>query len=83
MTTWFTLRANSALVADEWMKQINAAQVCRRERRKQEGEEGRRKGNRRREGREEREDREMGREGKEGWMVRGRIYRCKKVITNG
>ena len=94
MTTWFTLRANSALVADEWMKQINAAQVCRRERREGEGREeggreeggskkGGRKGNRRRERREEREDREMGREGKEGWMVRGRIYRCKKVITNG
>ena len=51
VTTWFTLRANSALVADEWMKQINAAQVCRREGREGEGrEEG---GRRERGGREE------------------------------
>ena len=74
MTTWFTLRANSALVADEWMKQINAAQVCRRERREGEGrEEGGSKKGRKEGGREIGGGRKGGRKGKtERWVGRGR-----------
>ena len=75
MTTWFTLRANSALFADEWMKQINAAQVCRRERRE--------KGERREGGREEGGSKKGRKEGgreigggrgrKDGWWEEGYI----------
>jgi len=28
VTTWFVLKANSAEVAEGWMKKINAVQVC-------------------------------------------------------
>ena len=90
VTTWFTLRANSASVADEWMKQINAAQVGGtwneggRERREERGREGRRDGRgkegRKGEGEEGKEGRKEG--GKEGTNEERKGEGSDRLIRN-